>query len=341
MTNTAVSPEITDHRVAILLSTHNGIKYLGELLDSIAHQQYTHWDLWVRDDGSEDDTISVLHDFREKMARTHPNNRVYLNAGENIGVVYSFFSLFSDANGPYIAYAFCDQDDIWLPEKLQRAVDHLKVYRKQATGRYRPWLYHSRQLLIDGSGKVYGNSPLPYRTGFYNAVIQNQVVGCTMMVNEELRNLFLSGYKSPLSQKKEEQTFPGHTAEPIIMHDWWCYLLVSAFGDIVYDSEPSIKFRRHETSATPVTTTRFRAWMDRATAMNKRTWSISHILDQAEAFYLRYVPEDQTLSDSLLSLIALKKSGYVKRLRYVIRAKHHRSTRLETLMFRILVFMGR
>ena len=103
---------------------------------SVLEQSYPDVDILVRDDGSTDDTFVILKEYEEM----HPNIRAY--QGENIGVNRSFFELLrkSDARAAYIG--FCDQDDYWLPEKIERAVEKLKRYDA-------PALYCGAKTLVD------------------------------------------------------------------------------------------------------------------------------------------------------------------------------------------------
>lgn len=326
----------SETRIAILLSTCNGERYLPELLDSLLGQHYRQWDLWIRDDGSTDGTVDLLNTFHRNAAEDHPDNRIQITTGENIGIVGSFFSLLADVPDTYSGYAFCDQDDVWQPEKLDRAVDQLNRHLGRSEN---PFLYHARQFIMDERGTVQGVSPVPQHCGLFNALIQNQVVGCTMVIDSNLRKRVIGDRERPF-----------HPDPAIIMHDWWCYLLASAFGIIYYDDRPVIKFRRHEQSSTPAKSGRYRAWAARAAALGNRSWSITHILDQAELYHNRYIvseggkvtgecsPDNVNMVNCLLKL---KKAGFGKRLEYVLRSPHYRSTWPETLVFRFMVLFRR
>jgi len=318
--------ESTPIRIAILLSTCNGAGYLLPLLESIEEQSWPHWDLWVRDDGSTDGTVEILEEFADRLKQENQagtGNRVYVIRGENIGIVRSFFHLLEKAEigyAGYSGYAFCDQDDIWLPAKLERAAQALKPDV--------PFLYHARQWLVDQKSGERALSPVPRHTGFANALIQNQVVGCTMVINQLLRECVLETLKSGSNHGSSggndgnisdedasssddhansgddgdanssdnhadsgDEDIKSSDFEPcagIIMHDWWCYLLASAAGRIHYDPEPVILFRRHEESTTPVTTGLFRIIRKRLSALRNRNWSVRHIMQQAMALKRHY-----------------------------------------------------
>ncbi|MGM0738362.1 MAG: glycosyltransferase family 2 protein [Bacteroidota bacterium] len=347
-------------RIAILLSTWNGERHLIPLLESIIAQSWTQWDLWVRDDGSTDGTIRLLEQFSQRLssAEMHDRgNRLYLSRGKNMGVVKSFFNLLEQADDDYIGYAFCDQDDRWLPDKLERAAEGLAFHASQGVSPdgsrapSTPFLYHGRQWIADDERGKMKLSPLPVKVGFPNALIQNQVVGCTMVINPAMRSCILNCILEPAGSD---------ALSSIILHDWWCYLIASGTGTIQFDPDPVIIFRRHEQSSTPAASAPHRSILRRMTAIRNRGWTVSHILDQAEVFarchaQLRGVGGTQDSERlpgtpciltrekerQLQDLLDLRNAGFFKRLRYLFSGGHERASRLDTLLFRLFVLFCR
>ena len=332
-----------DVKIAVLLSTYNGEQYIEELLDSLLHKEFESRDLWVRDDGSHDNTVSLIRKFKKRLEDTDRRNRIFFIQGENIGVTSSFFTLADAAESGYDGFAFCDQDDVWHPDKLTRAASALSTHRastqknqssrEDLTNAEGPFLYHCRQwMTLADDPSVRELSPLPKRTGFGNALVQNQVVGCSMVINAELRKLMTMAFSR----------YGNNVSEHIIMHDWWCYLVASAFGDIYYDSHPSITFRRHDRSSSPATTGILQQMSRRAIALQKRSWSVKHILDQAASFQQVYgnALSNPKKKDLLNMAVKLRKSGLFFRTGYFFSGRHYRSTRFETLVFRLLVVAG-
>lgn len=205
---------IREEKVQILMSTYNGKKYLKEQMDSLLSQTYENIEIIVRDDGSSDGTGEILEIYQKQ----HSNVRVYLQ--ENIGLVDSFFWLLEQSDAEYVA--FCDQDDVWKPKKIERAVEQLKKIKG-------PAVYCGNKMLVNAELKEMGLSdqqtPKP---GFGNAVIENIVTGCTMVLNRELTDLL----------KKQ---IPKHA----VLHDWWCYLAATYYGAVIYDAVPYIYYRQH------------------------------------------------------------------------------------------------
>ena len=246
-------PATPPPRVAILLATCNGAAWLPEQLDSIAAQTHPHWRVWASDDGSRDATPRILARYR---ARWGPA-RLGARRGPCRGFAVNFAALACDGAIEADYFAYCDQDDIWEPDKLARA---LAALRPQPAAR--PALYCSRTRLVDVQGRAIGHSPLFSRPpGFRNALVQNIGGGNTMVFNRAARRLL---------QRAGEVD--------VLTHDWWTYLVVSGCGGHVhYDPQPSLRYRQHAHNQVGMNATwparirrlglmlrgRFRAWNSR------------------------------------------------------------------------------
>lgn len=210
------------YKIQILLSTFNGEKFLVRQLDSLLDQDYPDFYICIRDDGSSDNTCAILSEYQSK----HANISVVY--ADNIGVLSSYFELIKQAGADF--YALCDQDDIWLPEKLSRGVSKISLCDNPSAS-----LYCSALQFVDSNLELIGSTAPPRYQCLENAVMENIATGCTVIFGESLRTLFLQ-------------------AEPdnMHMHDWWLYLLASAFGNIVYDPESHVLYRRHENTVTGI-----------------------------------------------------------------------------------------
>lgn len=203
--------------VQVLLSTYNGERYLEPQLQSLFEQDHPELQVLARDDGSRDGGWEIL---RKHTA----SGRLAAVRGENLGVARSYFWLlrYSDPGAEYVAFA--DQDDVWLADKVSRALRLLRPF-----GAEQPAMYCSRLTLVDESLEPVGRSLLPGRgPSFENALVQNIATGCTMVLNRAARELLLR-----------------ELPRAVPMHDWWAYLVLSAFGEVVYDPEPRILYRQH------------------------------------------------------------------------------------------------
>lgn len=210
-------------RVAILLCTYDGQRFLSDQLESFRNQSHSDWELWVSDDGSQDRTRLILELFRAGAGI----NRLSIHNGPAEGFVANFLSLVCHASITADYYAFSDQDDVWEPEKLERAVTWLKSVPQGV-----PALYCSRTRLVDAENNEIGLSPLfPKSPGFANALTQNVGGGNTMVFNHAARELICQA---------------GDTVD-VPAHDWWAYLVVTGCGgQVFYDPVPSIRYRQHE-----------------------------------------------------------------------------------------------
>jgi hypothetical protein len=213
-------------RVVIVLSTFNGERFLPEQLESLLEQSHRNWVLHWRDDGSSDRTVELMERFSRQAGAsrcvrlTDPPGR--------LGPTASFHALVQAVHGtlrPGDVLAFADQDDVWLPEKLERG---LAALSRVADGV--PGLYCARQILVDATLHRIGLSvPVAAPCGFPAALAQNVATGCTLMLNHVAARLV--GISRPA---------------PATLHDWWCYLLVTAAGgQLVQDPEPVVLYRQH------------------------------------------------------------------------------------------------
>lgn len=206
--------------VIIMLGTYNGAAYIKQQLDSYQAQSFHNWELWCSDDGSADDTLAILTSFSQQESR--PVNIV---SGPRTGVCANFQSLIASPSIAGDYFAFSDQDDIWMQDKLARAVEWLE---KQDP--LQPALYCSRTQLIDDKNNPLGLSPDNSRPpSFRNALLQNLASGNTMVFNKCARDIMKS---------------IAHL--PWVIHDWALYLAVTGCGGRVwFDSQPSVLYRQH------------------------------------------------------------------------------------------------
>ncbi len=212
-------------QVAICLCTYQGQEFLIEQLDSLLRQSYSNFCIWVSDDGSSDETLSILEKYQTLMGK----DRFVICRGPGKGFVANFFSLLCHEDLHADFFTFCDQDDIWKEDKLERAVRYLSDTSSDV-----PALYGTRTQLINRNGEEIGLSPLFSRPlGFANALVQSFAGGNTMMMNLTARTLMCRVMKLV-------------EVEKIVSHDWWSYLVVSGAGGVVlYDPSPSLLYRQH------------------------------------------------------------------------------------------------
>lgn len=206
-------------KVIVLLSTYQGEKYLEEQLDSILNQTYTNIEILVRDDGSTDGTKEILRKYKQK-------GKLEVIDGANQGFWKSFFELLKKApEADY--YAFCDQDDIWEKEKIEKAVNMLQKHKDKDI----PILYYSNYDLYDEQTKLIQHTKSRSKTNFENALVECVNLGMTSVINQVARKMLINN-------------LPSNT----LGHDWWIYLICISFGKVYYDDSVTAKHRIHSSN---------------------------------------------------------------------------------------------
>lgn len=214
---------MTGPAVRIVMSCMNGAAYLPAQLASIEAQTFSRWSLDVGDDGSVDGTPDILRGF----------NRGRVFEGPQKGVAAAFLTLAERAvaDVPDQALAFCDQDDVWLPEKLERATEWMMGAGEPERDLL---VYASRTVLVDAQLKRIGLShPHPRPPGFCNALVQNVLGGNTIVL-------------SPAAARLLAQSVPAALAAGVPYHDWWAYQILSGAGATIFeDPRVGLLYRQH------------------------------------------------------------------------------------------------
>lgn len=213
--------------LSVALCTYNGSKYILEQLNSIAAQKYLPNELVVCDDDSIDDTIAIV----ERFANSVPFPvRIYRNE-IRLGVIHNFEKAVKLCTGNYIA--LCDQDDIWLPNKLADSMEVLLEVEK-GLGKHVPLLVQSDLHVVDKNLNIIHSSFFSMqKIHFTNKnqlkilITQNFVTGCTVVMN---RSLAISALPFP---------------KDVLMHDWWFALVASSVGKILLAPQTNILYRQH------------------------------------------------------------------------------------------------
>lgn len=202
------------------MATYNGAAHVREQVDSILSQRDVSVRLVIRDDGSTDRTPNVLAEY-------DGDDRVVVRAaGKRLGLPWSYFELMQSAGADAGHWALADQDDIWLPDKLARAVSRLD-------GHPGPAMYCGRVEVTDESLRLLYSHAVPRRgPSFANALVQNIATGCTIVLN-------------PPALAVVQDRWP----EYAVMHDAWLYLVLSGVGTVFYDPRSSVLYRQHSANA--------------------------------------------------------------------------------------------
>ncbi|MTH63268.1 glycosyltransferase family 2 protein [Paracoccus shanxieyensis] len=208
--------------ITIIMATRNGADYLPTQLDSILGQSFPDWQLIVSDDGSTDATRQIVARYADQLG----DGRIRLTDGPCQGATANFLQLLEKVEGDSW-FAYCDQDDLWQPDKLARAVAHLS----QRTG---PAVYAARTTICDHDLHPLAPAPhFPGPFGLRNALIQACLPGNTTVANAAALRLLQRGIVAATQAK-------------IVSHDWWTYqLLAGAGADIFRDKAQVVLYRQH------------------------------------------------------------------------------------------------
>lgn len=292
------------------MSTYDGERHLREQVDSILAQEGVDVRLVVRDDGSRDGTLDVLRSYAH-------DPRVVVVESENLGLPDAFFRLVEDSGDDADFWALADQDDVWLPHKLSRAVAGLDG----VTG---PALYCARVLVVDEQLRPLYPHPLPRRgPSFANALVQNIATGCTIVIDRAAR-----------------EVLRGRWPSYAVMHDAWLYLVISAVGTVVYDPEVLVHYRQHTANAVGMG----RGRVARVVGRIRRQLSLSgpgaHGRQDAELLRTHADLLSHSRIEQLRGLDPGHRSATV-RLRRALSSTTHRQTRGSDVVRRILALAGR
>ena len=214
-------------RILVMMSTYNGSKYLVEQVDSIFNQERVKCVLLIRDDGSKDNTLEVIRNYKNN----HPNHDIRLIEGKNVGVAASFRKLAMIAqteHEQFDYYAFSDQDDIWLPKKLLSGITQIESLPNS-----QPKGYCSNSTMVNNQMEPIGNlwqndEPVISKK---RILVKNYAQGCTMVFNRAAL------------EKYNQLAFDG-----VKLHDYLMALVCVFYGQLVYDSSSYLLYRQHESN---------------------------------------------------------------------------------------------
>ena len=214
--------------VAIIMAVYNGENYLSEQIDSVLRGAEQNFRIHIFDDGSTDSSADIIAGYTNQ----YPEKVVYHRNKKNRGVIRNFLEGCLEIDADY--YMFCDQDDIWLPEKISHTLEKMQAAEKK---------YPNKPLVIFGDARVVDENlqeihPSFQRQSGYRTdrldlphiLMENKLIGCTMLFNSSVKKLLADVPNLP---------------DTLRMHDWWIALIAAALGKIIYLDEPLLLYRQH------------------------------------------------------------------------------------------------
>ncbi|MDG3131775.1 glycosyltransferase family 2 protein [Streptococcus suis] len=300
-------------KVNILMSTYNGQQFLTDQIRSIQEQTFEAWTLFIRDDGSTDQTREIIADFVERDSRIH---FITPDLVENIGVIKSFHTLVHYEKADF--YFFCDQDDVWLPNKLEVCLKTAQTYSADL-----PLMVYMDLKVVNQNLETISESMIRSQSHHANTQLvqeltENTVTGGVAMINHCLAQLW-------------QQT------EGIIMHDWYLGLLASALGHLVYIDQPGELYRQHADNVLGARTLskRVKKWM-RPHILFKLYWDLIKS-SQKQASYLLEMPLSQSNREVIEAFVSLMDKSMLERYKTLRKYGLKKNKAFHTLVFSTLI----
>ena len=210
--------------VSILLAVYNGEKYLKEQIESILSQTYKDIKIIIRDDGSSDESKNIINNY----CNLYPDKIFSISGNPTGSAKLNFAELLKNCDSEYIM--FCDQDDVWLPSKIELTLNAMKSSENEGNT---PVLVHTDLQVADENLGIVSPSFFEFNClkqdnmTLPRLLVQNYVTGCTIMINRALK------------QKC------GDIPPECLMHDWWLALVALMFGKLVFCNDSTILYRQH------------------------------------------------------------------------------------------------
>lgn len=234
--------EPINHHIAILMATYNGERYLDEQIRSIIAQTCQDWHLYIHDDGSIDNTVGIIKEYVSQ----YPHQITLLDYPTQGGACLNFMSMLEQVDAPY--YMFCDQDDVWLPQKIMTEYRTMKEIEKEQPET--PIIVNSDLTVVDENLKCICHSfwefsgiNTHFLRNYADYAANNAVTGCTMLFNKAVKRVIKHTYKEAL------------------MHDSWITLSVAAAkGTIDYIPQQLVLYRQHGNNTLGVRSVKELTW---------------------------------------------------------------------------------
>ena len=298
-----------EKKVAVIMSTYNGAKYVKEQLDSILNQTYKNIDIVIIDDGSKDNTVKIIESYQKKYAN------IKLVTGKNLGFIKSFFELLRLVEADYYAYA--DQDDVWLPNKIELAVEELNKLDDS-----KPNLAFGNSDYYDENMKLINEGEKHRKFNFRRALFACVTQGMTMTINKTTRDYIV---KNP--------------PKNCFFHDWWTYLICIGMGNVAYSDTTVVKYRRMKTNATVEGQGYFRlfVWRIKNLLMNDGIKDIKRqMINYKNTYYDKLNDDDK----KTLDLFSKEKYNFFRALKKMFYPRKLRSRFVDEVMLRLLFLIG-
>ena len=300
-------------KINIVMSAYNGQEFIAEQIRSIQQQTFKDWKLLIRDDGSTDETPKIIVDFAQQDPRIH-----FINAAEriNYGVIKNFYTLVKYEKADY--YFLSDQDDIWLPNKLELSLAEAQKYDSE-----KPLMVYTDLKVVDKHLQVLHESMIKTQSHHANKTLlqeltENTVTGGTAMFNHTLAEKW--------------KVYDG-----ILMHDWYLALLAAALGELVYMDAATELYRQHESNVLGARTwsKRLKNWLQPHKLLAKYWWLITS--SQKQAAYLLDLDLPKDKRQLVTAYVELLNQPWLQRRHDLKKYGFAKNRAFHTLIFKTLI----
>lgn len=300
-----------DKKVIICMSTYNGEKYIEQQIESLLNQTYKNIDIYVRDDGSKDDTIKILEKYDNE-------GKIHFIKGKNVGVVNSFYECLKEAYKNGDIFAYCDQDDKWHEDKIEKAVNQLNKEKEDV-----PVLYFSEFNYCDENLEFVNKSNVNRK----GASFENSIVECISFGISEVFNKVLA------------QKILDSGTDDVCFHDWWAYMIAAGLGKVIYDSEPTVEYRRTGSNVSPSGKAGISLQIYRIKKFVMGKY-FKNIRKQINKYSLQFSNELSAKNKKVIDMFSLK-YNFFKSFKKVFYTKMFRQRLLDEVFCRVLFLFGR
>ncbi|HFU4123050.1 TPA: glycosyltransferase family 2 protein [Streptococcus suis] len=302
-------------KVNILMSTYNGERFLAEQIESIQDQTFQDWNLLIRDDGSTDKTCDIISSFCEQDSRIRFINK---DVKQNLGVIASFHAVLTEEAADY--YFLCDQDDVWLPDKMQVCLDEAVKHPQDL-----PVMVYMDLKVVDENLRVLNESMIRSQSHHANTQLvqeltENTVTGGVAMFNHALAQLWQGD-------------------ETIIMHDWYLALLASALGKLIYIDQPGELYRQHGNNVLGARTLgkRFKIFRLGPRYIFTRYWKLIHDTQKQANYLLKFSALPKDAREMIENFSDIDKQSFIGRLSRILKYKYSKNQWKHIFVFRFLL----
>ena len=293
--------------VDIIMGTYNGERYIKEQIESIIKNTWNNWRIWVCDDGSTDKTEEIVKIYQEE----YPDKIFWKPNEKNKGAAINFLDGARKAQGDYVM--FCDQDDYWLPNKIEDTVNCMKQAEAQY-GEKTPITVFTDATVVDEQlqtimDSFHKSSKLDTsKLDLSHMLMENKMMGCTMLLNRAL-----------LEKLKK---FP----KKVRMHDWWAGIVAAAYGRIIYLDKPTMLYRQHTNNVVGSTAFSKDAVLKKASTWKRQKQVLLETQMQASSLFKlseNELPKD--ISRVIYVFATLHEKNFVNRRIQIVRYKFGKS----------------